>query len=175
MQFKPHHNWMAEEESEGLSGAWKHKCKRVLSARAIGLLADCSVSFSWQAFSQLTDENMKLKFFMTDSCAEWRGRQDSARLGARATCAGPVRAVRGSSLCPAHQKFLPEILYQANSSTRLVAFFFFFFRSFFFSPADECRVLKDRGGRLNLICRLERCFLDASPSDLSTQANVLLL
>lgn len=72
MQLKPDHNWAAEEESGGLSGDWEHKYKIVLSLYATGLLANCSVSPSWQAFSQLTEENMKLKFFMTDKSAEWK-------------------------------------------------------------------------------------------------------
>lgn len=55
-----------------------------------------------------------------------------------------------------------------------------FFPSLFLSDqhlflVDECQVLKDRGGRLNLMCRHERCFLDASPLDFSTQSNTLLL
>lgn len=72
MQLKPDHNWAVEEESGGLSGDWEHKYKIVLSLCAIGLLANCSVSPSWQAFSQLTEENMKLKFFMTDKSTEWK-------------------------------------------------------------------------------------------------------
>lgn len=74
MQLKPDHNWAAEEESGGLSEDWKNKYKIVLSLCAIGLLANGSVSPSWQAFSQLTAENMKLKFFMTDKSAEWMGK-----------------------------------------------------------------------------------------------------
>lgn len=72
MQLKPDHNWAAEEESGGLSGDWEHKYKIVLPLCAIGLLANCSVSPSWQAFSQLTEGNMELKFFMTDRSAEWK-------------------------------------------------------------------------------------------------------
>lgn len=75
MQLKPDHNWAAEEESGGLSGGWKHKYKIVWLLCAMGLLANGSVSPSWQAFSQLTEENMKLKFFMTDKSAEWMENQ----------------------------------------------------------------------------------------------------
>lgn len=72
MQLKPDHNWAVEEESGGLSGDREHTYKIVLSSYAIGLLANSSVSPSWQAFSRLTEENMKLKFFMTDKSAEWK-------------------------------------------------------------------------------------------------------
>lgn len=55
-----------------------------------------------------------------------------------------------------------------------------FFPSLFLSDqrlflVDECQVLKDGGGRLNLMCRHERCFLDVSPLDFSTQSNTLAI
>lgn len=138
MQFKPYHNWMAEEESEGLSGAWKHKCKSVLSSWATGLLANCSVSFSWQAFSQLTDENMKLKFFMTDSCAEWRGWGDRAGLGVRVAYVEASLVPRRAALCDQHTTDFSLRLYQQTLvPDQWVRFFFVLFLSdqhFFFPP-----------------------------------------
>lgn len=153
MQFKPYHNWMSEEESEGLSGAWKHKCKSVLSSWTMGLLANCSVSFSWQAFSQMTDENMKLKFFMTDSCAEWRGwgpGWGEARLGVRVayikTWLVPCRV----ALCDQHITDFSLRLYQQNLVKDWWGFFcsFSFRSTFFFHHSKWMQSFKGQGWQI---------------------------
>lgn len=77
-----------------------------------------------------------------------------------------------------HTQFIPQV--SPILPSKLLEQTGVFFPSLFLSDqhlflVDECQVLKDGGGRLNLMCRHERCFLDASPLDFSTQSNTLLL